>query len=156
MKWDHTCASIRWIIIGKLNLFQHSIPLFWMFSNQALQHVTQTRVNYLSLNIRLWMISWTKVQLLPQCPPEVTCQPNIFVKDNTSRKTMQFYNFIKEQVRNMSGITCFKTGNKIFHFGKPINHYKDWIIAFLSSSQTQNEVHTYRVPRPSRNRKWCI
>ena len=69
---------------------------------------------------------------------------------------MYLYNLIKEQVINVCCVTSLVSRNEMCHLSESINNHEDRIMSILISWQTQNEIHTHSIPRPSWNSKWCI
>jgi len=55
---------------------------------------------------------------VPQRFPEVTQELRVSIRYNTSRKSMQSNNFLKEEIDNIINIIYFVAWNEMGHFGK--------------------------------------
>jgi hypothetical protein len=132
-----------------------NIPLLRLVSGNTPKHVSQSAVGHLGLFVSLRVASATIVQGRIKSPsqssPEKAKELDVSVRGNCLRNTMQPNYFSKEEMGYVGSIRGLPAKDIVYHFGEPINDYKNRIHTSLGPQKSEHKTHTQVFPNSLRH-----
>jgi len=85
--------------------------------------------------------------------PEITYKSNIPIRNYGLGKTIKLDNLVKIEFRNFENIYGLSIRNKMGHLRETIDNHKNRIMFLCSMWKPKHKIHTYILPKASRNRQ---
>src|SRR4029078_6390008 len=139
-------TSLIAVVIRELSIRQALIPTSTVLNSTSSQHILQHLVGSLCLPICLRVISRTETQLriqrIMELFPETRSELRPSVRYNLLRHNMQEENPRDVQLRKSGTGVSSVHWNEVSNLRQSIHYYPYRVVPFLSTRQSNNEVHS--------------
>src|SRR6185312_12634500 len=140
------------VVVGKLSIRQALIPTSTILNSTSSQHIFQHLVGSLCLPICLKMIGGAETQLriqrIMELLPESRSELRPSVRYDLLGHTMQADNLRDVQLCKSSTGVSSVHWNEVSNLCQTIHYYPYGVVPFLSTGQSNNEVHSDFLPFP--------